>query len=608
MAEKYKSHYPDPSETPPIDVMPASNGEFMPPDPTPAQRKIMALQDEKIEEVRRGFGMSRRQFVRTAAAYGIGVWAIDQVTGGQWGNYAWADGTKTTRACDLENPGTQLANLPGEFILDTQGHVLDSDINAKWRTQEPGFMQFLLLWTTQAMGDYPGYNEGGVRGFGAGEIDPVENLGRYHYFKEIFLDSSETVNLLTSLPRLPDEVNITPIKWAAETRDMVNNMTQSERCFVHAFSQPNRGYQGPGKVPAYQQEDFDWMSSVQGPLDVRGWKLYCGWGDPGLGAIGGEGPATNGWWFDDENGMAIVEHIRRIHAKTNRPPVVCTHKGLSFNGTFDSAKFSPRDMGIIAVQFPDITFFTYHSGFDGEHMQPYPGDDNVNSSNRGVDAFIKSLRENGVDATRFIPPGLEHGNSPNMYAEIGTTWWANMADADRATHLLGKLITYVGPRRIVWGSDCIWYGNPQPQIVLLRALQFSEQAKQFYNLPYGLDGDRWDPRKNALDGSSYMTPHPNVAGWPTDGRAHPERSIRNGILGRTAAEVYGLDPDATRNALSCDEVQKLRDAYLLNPGTPKETAPAASNQILGPRTRKEFLRFRKMENTLEPHKFIRFPD
>jgi predicted TIM-barrel fold metal-dependent hydrolase len=360
-------------------------------------------------------------------------------------------------------------------------------------------------------------------------------------------------------------------------------------------------------VPAFQQEDFDWMSSIAGPLDVRGWKLYCGWGDPGLGAIGGEGPSHNGWWFDDENGLAIVEHIRRIQQKLNRPAVICTHKGLAFNGTFDSAKFSPRDMGIIGSQFPDITFFTYHSGYDGEHMKAYAGDENVNSSNRGVDCFVKSLRENGIDATRFIPKGLQHGNSPNMYAEIGTTWWANMSDADRATHLLGKLITYVGPRRIVWGSDCIWYGNPQPQIVLLRALQFSDEAKEFYNLPYGLDGDRWDPTKNALDGSTYMLPHPNVAGWPTDGKAHPERTIRNGILGRNAAEHYGLDPDAVRNAMSCDEVQKIRDAYILNPGTPKETAPSASNHINGPRTRSEFLRFRKEENTLEPNKFVRFP-
>jgi predicted TIM-barrel fold metal-dependent hydrolase len=264
-------------------------------------------------------------------------------------------------------------------------------------------------------------------------------------------------------------------------------------------------------------------------------------------------------------------------------------------------------MGIIGAMFPDITFFTYHSGYDGEHMQAYAGDESVNSSNRGVDAFIKSLRENGLDATKFVPKGLEHGNSPNMYAEIGTTWWANMSDADQATHLLGKLITYLGPRRIVWGSDCIWYGNPQPQIVLLRALQFSEKAKEFYNLPYGLDGDRWDPRKNALDASSYMVGHPNIGDWPVDAKAHPERTIRNGILGRNAAECYGLDPDATRNALNCDEVQKLRDAYLLNPSTPKEMAPLRTNIINGPRNRREFFGLVKAEGTGDNTRFTRFP-
>ena len=65
MAEKYKHHFPDPSEAPAIDVLPASNGEFVPEDPSPAQLKIMALQNEKIEETRRKFGISRRQFVRT---------------------------------------------------------------------------------------------------------------------------------------------------------------------------------------------------------------------------------------------------------------------------------------------------------------------------------------------------------------------------------------------------------------------------------------------------------------------------------------------------------------------------------------------------------------
>jgi uncharacterized protein len=590
----WKHHWPDPPEDVAIDVMPASNGEYLPGfgrGPSPQQRAIMDLQNEQIEHHRRRFGMSRRDFVRTAAAYAIGVWAIDQVTAGRWGSYAFANTpTTSTDACDLENPGAQLANLPGEFIIDTQGHCLDSA--GKWRVQNPGFGEFVGIWTSQAWGAYPGVNNGKVRGFGGGEIDPWENLGRYHFFKEMFLDSSATVVLLTALPNLPDETNITPVHWAAETRDLANHLSQSERCFIHAYSQPNRGWQGPGKTPIHQAEDFEWMESVARPLDVRGWKWYCGFGDPV--------PSVNGWWFDDDLGHAAIEQVRKIHSKPGaRPPVICTHKGLAFNGTFDSDKFSPRDMGVVAREHPDIKFYTYHSGYDGDYQKPYAGDNHVNSSNRGVDAFIKSLRENAWDATRFVPSGLQHGNTVNMYAELGTTWWNVMSDADQAAHLLGKLITYVGPRRIVLGTDCIWYGNPQAQFVMMRAFQFSDEAKQFYNLPYGLEGDRWDPTKNALDAASYMLPHsnyPNASDWPVDGRAHPERSIRNGILGYNAAEAYGMDTTQMRHAMSCDDVQKIRDAYILNPMTPKEMAPLKTNRIMGPRTRREFWNLAKEEH------------
>jgi len=587
---RWRRHWPEIPETPPIDVMPASNGEYIPKEPSQNQLRIMELQNSKIEELRRKFGMSRRDFVRTAAAFSVGVWAIDQVTGGRWGHYGFTPTAAPIGpgdACDLENPGSQLANLPGEFILDTQGHCLDSA--GKWRIAQPDFEYFLSIWTTPAWGGPPGITDGKPHWMGGGEVDKMENLGRTMFFRESFLNSSADVVLLTALPNLPDDTNITPMKFATETRDMINGITHSERCFIHAFTQPNRGYMGEGVVPAHQAEDYEWMTKTNQSADVRGWKLYCGWGDPF--------PNINGWFFDDDLGMSVVNHIRKIAQMPGaRPPVVCTHKGLAFNGTFDSAHFSPRDMGVIARQFPDITFYTYHSGYDGEYMKAYPGDDVANSSNRGVDAFIKSLRENAWDATRFVPPGLQHGNTVNMYAELGTTWWGNMGDANQATHLLGKLITYVGPRRIVLGTDCIWYGSPQPQFVMLRALQFSEEAKQFYNLPYGLEGDRWDPTKNAMSGASYpSTGHPNVPGWPRDGRAHPERTIRNGIFGRNAAEAYGIDPDATRGAISCDQVQKMRDAYLLNPMTPTESMPLRSNLIAGPRTRREFFNFVKTD-------------
>ena len=44
------------------------------------------------------------------------------------------------------------------------------------------------------------------------------------------------------------------------------------------------------------------MTKTNQSADVRGWKLYCGWGDPF--------PNINGWFFDDDLGMSVVNHIR----------------------------------------------------------------------------------------------------------------------------------------------------------------------------------------------------------------------------------------------------------------------------------------------------------
>jgi len=164
-----------------------------------------------------------------------------------------------------------------------------------------------------------------------------------------------------------------------------------------------------------------------------------------------------------------------------------------------------------------------------------------------------------------------------------------MHDPDQAAHLMGKLVTHVGPRRVAWGTDSLWFGSPQSEIVAFRAFQMSDKAKALYNLPYGLDGDAWDPRRNALDANSYLARHPNVPGWPTDKRSHPERTIRNRVFGRNAAEVYRVDADATHLKMACDDVQKIRDAYYLDQMTPKGRAPLAANQLHGPRTRGQLL-------------------
>jgi hypothetical protein len=143
-----------------------------------------------------------------------------------------------------------------------------------------------------------------------------------------------------------------------------------------------------------------------------------------------------------------------------------------------------------------------------------------------------------------------------------------MHDPDQAAHLLGKLITWVGPKRIAWGTDSLWYGSPQAEIVALRRFEFTEEGKQLYHLPYGLEGDREDPQLPA----------------PT-----PDRTIRNAILGRNAAEAYEVDADQARNAIACDDVQAIRSNYLDAVGTLRESAPMSSNQLLGARTRRELI-------------------
>jgi hypothetical protein len=180
-----------------------------------------------------------------------------------------------------------------------------------------------------------------------------------------------------------------------------------------------------------------------------------------------------------------------------------------------------------------------------------------------------------------------------VFAETGAVLGPVLSNPDQMAHLLGKLIHFVGPRRVAYGTDSLWFGSPQPVIAGLRSFEFTQEAKELYNLPYGLDGDRFDPTRNALDATSYLSPHaaPSLRdSWPTDGQAHPERTIRNGIFGRNVAVAYGVDPDLQRGFIDCDEVQKIRDGYILNEGTPREIIPMATNMMPAARTRRQLLR------------------
>lgn len=562
----------------PVDVLPASNGEYVPPPPTAEQLAIMDLADRESDRWRRRLGMDRRTFVRSAAAMAVGFWAIDAVGGGRFGRYARANNTATTDACDLEwaaGEGLEtLQNLPGEFVFDVQSHHVDPE--GMWRVTNPAFhVAFAALWPQATSGGRPALRDDGtVRGPGAGEIDPINNLSRFHYLKELFLDSATTMTVLSSVPTAPDDRNPLPLAEAAATVHTVNQLAGSQRSVMHAFVMPNRGSAGNGTdgyglTPVHLAEELELMEQrAQQHTDIlRGWKVYCPWGDV---------PNASGWFLDSEHvGLPFLQHVVDLSGRYGIPPVVATHKGFALPG-FDQRAASPQDVGPAARAFPQLKFLVYHSGHDiGEGpQQPYPGDDAVPPDSRRVDALIRSARVNGVAATDAAghPAGQFGANSPNVYAELGSVWRDYLSDPDSCAHLLGKLITHIGPRRVVWGTDSLWYGSPHREIVALRRFTFSQEAKDLYGLPHGLDGDIDDPQALATD---------------------PARTIRNGILGRNAAEAYGIDPDAARHAISCDQVNGLRESYIADPLTERERAPLASNQVLGARTPAELAADRK---------------
>jgi len=52
-----------------------------------------------------------------------------------------------------------------------------------------------------------------------------------------------------------------------------------------------------------------------------------------------------------------------------------------------------------------------------------------------------------------------------------------------AAHVLGKLLVALGPERIVWGTDCAWYGSPQPLIDAFRAFVIPEAMQARFGYP-----------------------------------------------------------------------------------------------------------------------------
>jgi hypothetical protein len=188
---------------------------------------------------------------------------------------------------------------------------------------------------------------------------------------------------------------------------------------------------------------------------------------------------------------------------------------------------------------------TYHSGWQGNVDENHAFDpERANPS--GVDRLIKAVLDQQI------------GASGNVYAELGSTWRNLMTQPQAAAHVIGKLLRYLGEDRVLWGTDAVFTGSPQEQIVAFRAFEIPESMQEAYGYPALTD------------------------------------RVRAKIFGANAARVYGVDPAALRCELDVDSIARERSARAIDP----REVPVPRERAYGPRSRREFLAFERFERHL----------
>jgi len=188
--------------------------------------------------------------------------------------------------------------------------------------------------------------------------------------------------------------------------------------------------------------------------------------------------------------------------------------------------------------YPDTAFVVYHSAIEADGS----GEDVYDPNNtRGTDRLCRTVEMNEL-------------KGKNVYAELGSVWAQVMTSPVKAQHVIGKLLKYCGEDNVVWGSECIWLGSPQPQIEAFRMFQISKEFQDMYGYPE-------------------LTP-----------------AIKAKIFGLNSAKVYGIDVNAQRCKIKATSLTAIKEQMDGELGTRRWAFDLPG----GPRTRREFWNLAKL--------------
>jgi predicted TIM-barrel fold metal-dependent hydrolase len=461
----------------PVPTQMVSNGEYNPLPQTEQQAKVEALIKEMADMHAKKHGMDRRRFLQTSAGMATAFVAMNKVFGPIFD-------VSEAEAADMEMSDYRAKQLSGQFIFDDQTHFIRDDFNKE------GLLG-LTKWAVGAKVN-PRINEAPM------------TLARYkmdNYLKEIFLDSDTKVSLLSGAP-------FDDPSWWLLSNDAIQNACRA----VNKMAGGTRMLGHTVITPKYP----NWMDEVDrgiAELHPVSWKSYT-IGDP-------FGPSKYAWRLDDEK-LMYPFYEKAVKSGIN---TICIHKGLmprdyekAFAGTWLSATVD--DLGKAAKDWPQMNFVIYHSA-----IRPWLAD----APDRELAEFDKSAYIQWSTDLARIP---EKFGVNNVYAELGTTFASSCVTNPRfCAALVGQLVNLMGPERVVWGSDSVWYGSPQWQIEALRRLEIPADI---------MKKQGW---KTALGG--------------------PNSEVKQKIFGLNSAHLYGLDLKLTQGpAFTADKLAAIKAEYL----------------------------------------------
>ena len=467
----------------PIPTRMISNGEYMPVPQTDKQKQVEARIEELTASASKKLGIDRRTFLTSTGGTAAALIAMNEV----FGRFFNVDPIEM-----FEPTAYAQAGAPRDlFVFDDQLHLVRGTNTASGHSLRAAAQG-------PTAGERYDPTRRGDRADEGGEAWRVwnpalvglpmtpANFQLVQFIKDVFLDSQVTVGLLSNVtafsatpvgdrgqpgvenrpPRNYREAERAETITAAQTvaaRNFVNEISGSRRMLAHGML-----YVGKGNLEWVQQQIDE-----NKPDSWKGYNIsYAAKVDDDPNSL------MRRWQHDDEEVVyptfeLIQKNYERLRSEFPGFNNICVHKGLA-PGPPDPVMGHPADLPKAARDWPNLNFITYHSCI---RQTTWHADSLETIRSRTLRDGVPDIKWT-TEYAQLVAP------FSNCYAEIGTTWGSSIVTFPTvAAHIMGQLMRYVGEDRIVFGSDCVWYGSPQWQIDALWRFQIPEEMRDEFNYP-----------------------------------------------------------------------------------------------------------------------------